>query len=237
MHRITLLLAATLGCTFATAASAQQRRVFISPMGQPFHGSETAPDPERAWFAAADANGDGAITRGEFQADATRFFAILDRGHDGEIDPGDIDVYENTIAPETRSGDGGPGIIARSSDSSSDGGAKAPVYDAGKLGAARFSYFDLPEPVTAADRNFNRGIDPREFASAADSRFDALDKNRDGKLMWDELPHVSARAAGPGGRGKGGPGGHRGGRHGGGRGPGGGMDGGQGRMSGGFGGE
>jgi hypothetical protein len=214
MNRI--IVTALLACTAAPVAAQQSpargnHRTFISPMGQPFHGDDAAPDPERAWFDAADANKDAAITRVEFQADASRFFATLDRKHDGEIDPDDIDYYESTIAPEVRSGSGGPGVIASSSDS--DGGGKAPAYDAGKLGAARFSYFQLPEPVTAADRNFNRGVDAREFADAADKRFASLDKNHDGKLSWDELPHVTGRAAAMsrGGGGRGGGGGHHGG--------------------------
>ena len=97
MHRhalIVLALTATI-----VPASAEQRRIFVSPMGQPFHGSETAPDPERAWFTAVDTNGDGTITNAEFHADASRFFATLDRKHDGEIDPDDIDYSDNTIAP------------------------------------------------------------------------------------------------------------------------------------------
>lgn len=209
-----LLLAGTAGTAFGQAS----RRTFVSPMGEPWHATDAAPDPERAWFAAVDADHDGALTPAEFQADAARVFALLDRRHDGEIDPDDIDHYENTVAPEVRSGDGGPGIIARSAESG-EGAAKAPAYDAGKLGAARYSYFDLPEPVTAADRNFNRGIDPREFADAADKRFAALDTKHDGRLTWDELPHVSARAGGPRPE-RGGPGrGHRGGRGGAGRGP------------------
>lgn len=209
MHRTTIAAAVTLlACAGAAAAQQGHRRTFVSPMGEPFHGTDAAADPERAWFAGADANGDGAITAAEFQVDARRFFAVLDRGHDGEIDPDDIDYYENTVAPEVRSGDGGPGIIARS-DSGSEGGSKAPAYDVGKLGAARYSYFDLPEPVTAADTNMNRGIDAHEFADAADKRFAALDKRRDGRLTWDELPHVSGRAAAERRAGGGGPGGHR----------------------------
>jgi hypothetical protein len=213
MHRhalIVLALTATI-----VPASAEQRRIFVSPMGQPFHGSEAAPDPERAWFTAVDANGDGIVTAAEFQADASRFFAALDRKHDGEIDPDDIDYYENTIAPEVRSSDGGRDIIARGSSAGSDG-AKGPLYDAGKLGAAQFSYFDLPEPVTAADRNFNRGIDPREFADAADKRFASLDAKKDGKLTWDELPHVTNRAMAPKKRKRDGRSGGPGGRFGGG---------------------
>lgn len=215
----TIAIAALLGCSAAVTATAQEphgnRRTFISPMGQPFHGNEAAPDPERAWFDAADADHDGTVSRAEFQADATRFFATLDRKHDGEIDPDDIDYYESSVAPEVRSGNGGPAIIASGSDS--EGGSRAPAYDAGKLGAARFSYFQFPEPVTAADRNFNRGVDAREFADAATKRFASLDTNHDGKLSWDELPHVTGRTAatGRGGGKRGGPGGPRGGRGGG----------------------
>lgn len=187
-------------CTAAAATAQGNRRTFISPMGQPFHGSDAAPDPERAWFTAADANGDGKITLAEFKSDAGRFFAALDRKRDGEIDPDDIDYYENTIAPEVRSSDGGRGIIARGSDSNAQGGPKAPLYDAGKFGAARFSYFDLPEPVTAADRNFNRGVDPRELGDAADKRFASLDTGKDGALSWDELPHVNVRVEASGKR-------------------------------------
>ena len=219
-----------LACTALPVAAQQppprgNNRTFISPMGQPFHGTDAAPDPERVWFDSADGNRDGTISRAEFQGDASRFFAMLDRKHDGEIDPDDIDYYENTVAPEVRSGSGGAGMVAAGPDS--EGGGKAPAYDAGKLGAARFSYFQLPEPVTAADRNFNRGVDAREFADAADKRFASLDKNHDGKLGWDELPHVSGRAVmmrrGGGGK-RGGPGGPRGGRGGFGGGAGGGAE-------------
>lgn len=186
------------------------RRIFISPMGQPFRGTPEAPDPERTWFDAVDTNRDGVVSFAEFKADAGRFFTILDRKRDGEIDPDDIDYYENTLAPEVRSGAAsGSGIIARKADgeggASEHGTGPGPLYDAGQLGAARFSYFDLPEPVTAADRNFNRGVDPMEFGRAAQQRFDSLDKNHDGKLSWDELPHVSVKAeVRMGGRGRGG---------------------------------
>ncbi|WP_198355179.1 EF-hand domain-containing protein [Sphingomonas sp. MA1305] len=184
--------------TARAQASRGPRRIFISPMGQPFRGTEAAPDPERAWFDSVDTNHDGALTLAEFKSDAGRFFTILDRKRDGEIDPDDIDYYENTLAPEVRSGNAvGSGIIARVQDGeggASTQGTRGVLYDAGTLGAARFSYFDLPEPVTAADRNFNRGVDPMEFGRAAEQRFDSLDKNHNGKLTWDELPHVRVRA-------------------------------------------
>jgi Ca2+-binding EF-hand superfamily protein len=73
-------------------------------MGEPFRGD----DPSTAWFRGADADGDGKLTQAEFDKDAMRFFAVLDRGHDGEIDPDDIDYYETVLAPEIRTGGGGP---------------------------------------------------------------------------------------------------------------------------------
>lgn len=76
--------------------------LFISPMGEPFRG----PDPVRQWFDGADTDHDGAVTLAEFAVDAVRFFARLDRGHDGEIDPDDIEFYETVLAPEIRTGGG-----------------------------------------------------------------------------------------------------------------------------------
>lgn len=86
-----------------------RQRVFLSPMGEPFRAAPDAGDPERAWFDGADANRDGQLTLTEFQADAARFFATLDVGRDGEIDPADIERYETVVAPEVRTGSGGMG--------------------------------------------------------------------------------------------------------------------------------
>ncbi|HEX7849985.1 MAG TPA: EF-hand domain-containing protein, partial [Sphingomonas sp.] len=95
-------------------------RLFISPMGEPFRG----PDPIGAWFDGADANRDGALTLAEFVADADRFFLRLDRGHDGEIDPDDIDYYETVLAPEVRAGGEGGMTGARPSGGGGGGGRR-----------------------------------------------------------------------------------------------------------------
>lgn len=79
-------------------------RLFISPMGEPFR-SDLKGDPEAAWFAQADADHDGRISRAEFRADAERWFAVIDRGHDGEVDPNDLDYYEDSLVPEIRVAD------------------------------------------------------------------------------------------------------------------------------------
>lgn len=212
-------------------------RLFISPMGEPFRAQRGEGDPQEKWFAGVDTNGDGKLTLAEFTRDAARFFAVLDRGHDGEIDPDDIDYYETVLAPEIRVGGGGEPAGGRGGgerfgrggrggggpggggpdggmggggpgggpggpggDGPGGGGAGAGrgrAAGAGRQGAARFGYFDLPEPVTAADSNFNRGISPDEFERAAAKRFAVLDVNGDGILTQAELPRVSSPGGGP----------------------------------------
>jgi Ca2+-binding EF-hand superfamily protein len=228
-------------------------RLFVSPMGEPFRSPRDGPSPVDLWFNGADTNHDGALSRAEFRADAQRFFELLDRQHDGEIDPDDIEYYETVLLPEIRVGSfvggspggggggghrggrgghrgggggggggygggdvgGGHGGSGHFAGADGDSGqeeegsepSKAPAYDSVKQGAARFSFFDYPEPVVAADRDFNRGISPDEFQAAADSRFDALDTNGDGMIKRAELPRFDPPTAGP----------HRGGSHHGGR--------------------
>ncbi len=91
------------------AGEGPRGRLFISPMGEPFRGERGGADPQDIWFQNADTDHDGALSRAEFSKDAARFFAVLDRGRDGEIDPDDIDYYETVLAPEIRVGGGGGG--------------------------------------------------------------------------------------------------------------------------------
>lgn len=185
--------------------------LFISPMGEPFRGTPGGPAPHEAWFDGADADHDGALSEDEMLADAARFFALLDQRKDGEIDPDDIERYETVLAPEIRTSGfgGGPGGGGRGGGRGR-GGHRGPPGGGGpgggdgeggppsdrdpglgmKQGAARFGYLDYPEPVTVADRNLNRGVDPAEFAKAASTRFAALDRNHDGKLEKGELPRL-----------------------------------------------
>jgi hypothetical protein len=195
-------------------------RLFVSPMGEPFRGL----DPVRTWFDGTDTDHDGALTPNEFAADAMRFFALLDRGKDGEVDPDDVAYYETVLAPEIRTGGegvagggvrrgggrrgggrrGGGGQGGQGFSFGDGGAAKAPRYADTRRGAARYSFFDYPEPVVVADTNFNRGVDPREFRATALDRFAALDKNHDGRITRGELPNLVApiddRFGGRGGR-------------------------------------
>jgi len=198
-------------------AGSAQALTFISPMGEPFRTQPGEKAPEEVWFERADANKDGKITLAEFMIDAGRFFRLLDVNHDGQVGAEEIQHYEDDIAPETLGGagdlpaggqSGGHGkrhggggsrrgrvshdtAIAADEDNVTDTYLKPDEhYDAANVGAARFSYLDLPEPVAAADVNFDRAVSPREYVDAARLRFDALDANHDGLLTRDELPHL-----------------------------------------------
>jgi Ca2+-binding EF-hand superfamily protein len=209
-----VMMVAMAGAAHAESSGVDHRRLFISPMGEPFRAES---NPQDIWFNNADTNHDGALSEAEFKADAMRFFAILDRKHDGEIDPDDIDHYETVLVPEIRvessylntAESNGSATEANASDET----PHIPYPD--RQGAARFSYFDYPEPVIIADTNLNRGVDAREWQKAASDRFAMLDTNHDGVIKQDELPKLVSPAMHSGEGGKGGRGGkgrhHRGG--------------------------
>jgi hypothetical protein len=188
---IRFLVLATLLAAPAYAQSAGEL-LFLSPMGEPFRGTIEAP-PEAAWFDGADSNRDGRLAAVEMARDAERFFKLLDVDASGEIDPRENERYELQIAPEVSGR-----VATRAYDSSVEGadilkgGLQAPrTYRPG--GAALFSYFGFPQPVMAADANFNRGVSAREFERAAEQRFAMLDTNGDRVVERGELPKPPRR--------------------------------------------
>jgi hypothetical protein len=172
------------------------RQLFVSPMGEPFRAPAGQPYPSAAWAAGADRDHDGAIDRQEFLADAQRFFRTLDKDHDGKLTPEEVTAYENEVAPEIalyrgrqmlgvgRAGEqvrgeryeGGFGDLVgvvpqrRARDGESNYG--------GPMGAGRYAWLNIPEPVSATDADIDRVVDPAEFAAAAGRRFDTLAAGR-----------------------------------------------------------
>ncbi|MDB5481398.1 MAG: EF-hand protein [Caulobacteraceae bacterium] len=67
------------------------------------------------------------------------------------------------------------------------------------MGAAPFNLFSEPEPVTAADANFDGRITLAEFLAAADRHFDAVDVKGAGHVILADLPKtaVQTRFHGP----------------------------------------
>ena len=161
--------------------------------------SRSAPAPpaktrSRAGSTRPTATATAILTADEMQADAERFFAELDTDHDGEIDPDELVHYEWEVAPEiqvnveaeapapaTRR----QGEIARDRDRRGCRRGGATAGDGyrwtGLQGAARYALLNMPEPVAAADADFNRAITLDEFRQAALDRFQLLDKEHAGQ--------------------------------------------------------
>jgi len=171
--------------------------VFLAPMGEPFRAAPGQPYPSAAWFAAADADHDGFVSRNEMIADALRFFARLDTNHDGRLTPDEVAAYENVIAPETSL------FTARTDDfydnynrrkRSADAMGRSRDYG-GPMGAGRYAWLNVPEPVAAADLDVDRVVTRDEFATAAASVFDRIDIVNRGRLRLDDLPRTPLQVA------------------------------------------
>jgi len=180
--RLTGLAMAAIACA-AQAADAEVN-LFISPAGQPFTAPRADPYPIVAWFKAADKNADGKLDKAEHRADAEDFFAVLDRNKDGFVAGVEVTIYERLIAP---------GILAVGPREGS-GGPRERLQS--KEGAVTFSLFREPQPVRAADRNFDYRVSLQEFRDHADRHFVALDTDGDGMLALADLPQTDAERAG-----------------------------------------
>lgn len=174
---------------------------FISPMGEPFRALSTGEAPIARWFAQADKNRDGVLTVDEMQLDADRFFARLDDNQDGQIDREEVVNYESGIAPEIQVNSnwrqprgqpseapeakrdrGSDEVKRKRKDDDHDG------YQIGGLqGAARYGLLNIPQPVAAADADFNRAVSQTEFRQAAAYRFKLLDSHGQGRITLAEL--------------------------------------------------
>ena len=159
---------------------------FISPMGEPFRSRSAGDDTLSRWFTQADGNADGRLVEAEMEADALRFFAMLDSDGNRQILPDELVAYEWQTAPEIQ-------VNSRWRDPRGEGRSikgrdPRSSYDPrGLQGAARYSLLNIPQPVASADTDFNRAVTAGEFQAAAAQRFQLLDKNGDQALDLAEL--------------------------------------------------
>jgi Ca2+-binding EF-hand superfamily protein len=180
----------------ARAGDAQihsENNIFISPAGKPFRAPKDKPYPVVDWFAAADADHDGKLTKAEFRADCEAFFHDLDINKDGIIDSREIAYYEKITAPEiiaTFQPDAGVQGVATDPD-----GMELPerVKEVPQ-GGAWFGFFGEPEPVAADDVNFDGKITYAEFMKSCDERWALLDPKKKGFLTLQDLPMTPMQA-------------------------------------------
>lgn len=185
---------------------------FISPMGEPIRARVPNEDTLARWFNQADRNHDGFLTPDELQGDAVRYFTeFLDTNHDGQIDPDELVHYEWTIAPEIQVNSRlrrarAPGEAPPKEEAepkTDEGGRGRPErlgVDDGPQGAARYALLNMPEPVAAADADFNRAITLEEFKQAALDRFQLLDKKHERRVTLEELEAMKPVLPTPGKR-------------------------------------
>ena len=189
-------------------------QLFIAPSGEPFRAIVGAPYPVAAWFAQADANHDGRIDLGEFNADFMRFFDRIDTNHDAMLSSAEIKAYETDFAPEVAADYGASFVSApdrfrgssASSGASSDGSGP-PSAAVGQsreiendLGAAlggggRYGLIAIAEPVAAMDTSFSGHVSRGEAQAAAQRRFSLLDPDDKGAIGWNDLPQTMAERA------------------------------------------
>jgi hypothetical protein len=167
--------------------------LFISPSGEPFRGRPDQPYPVAAWFAQADANHDGQLSRQEFVADAMRFFGVLDIRKDGRIDNDEVRYYEQVLVPEVLAGANAPPPDQGSGD---DGGSQPKLTGPRRDGAAPYGLLGEPEPVTASNLSFSGSITPADFQRRAEQRFARLDTAATGYLTLAGLPRTLDQRAG-----------------------------------------
>ena len=168
-------------------------QLFISPSGQPFRAPAGQPYPSAAWFAQADRDHDGKLTREEFRADADAFFKVLDANNDGQISMPEVTRWEEELVPE----------ITRATLGGFAGGRGGPlsrnVADTRAQGAALYSVINEPHPIRGADADFSFSVSRAEWRVAADRRFDLLDDRegvKDGVILLADLPKTPAQGRG-----------------------------------------
>jgi hypothetical protein len=169
-------------------------QLFISPAGQPFRAPGGQPYPVADWFAKADADRDGRLTRDEFRADADAWFTTLDANADGQISMPEVSRWEEELIPEmSRVGVGMAGADPRGRRRS--GGVNTRLQ-----GAAAYSLINEPHPIRGADSDFSFGVSRAEWRAASDRRFALLDVDADGAILAADLrpTPVQAMRAGDG---------------------------------------
>lgn len=194
---------------------AVHRALFISPMGEPFRATDIGQHGIDLWFAAADTDHDGKISRAEFVAEAMGFFVALDANKDGAATSMESTSLWERQAPEVLGMiDMSPPALAADPNADHDAGSQhhdnaahrgttyqnegsqlAPDREPGihhtipfdnRTGPARYGILNDAEPVMSCDANFDRRVTREEFQACADRRFTQIDLNGDGFFTPDE---------------------------------------------------
>lgn len=190
------------GIALSGAAEAQRPAgpLFVSPMGEPFRGDHVTA-PISTWFAAADQDGDGRISRAEFVAQALPFFQnTLDANRDGAVTSLESGTIWREQVPELAAARPRP-VQAQVRPSEQSSGTPDPrarrqprnssERDPPAL-MAHFALFDIVEPVMSCDTDLSRRVTQAEYEACALRRFALLDTDADGYFAIEDSPRATA---------------------------------------------
>lgn len=170
-------------------------QLFVSPAGQPFRAPGGQPYPVADWFATADADHDGRLTRDEFRADADAWFKVLDASDDGQVSMPEVTRWEEELVPEvSRTGAGMSGAMGRRAARGRN------TVDTRLQGAAAYSLINEPHPIRGADADFSFSVSRAEWRSASDRRFALLDIDGDRAILLADLRPTPVQAMSGGGQ-------------------------------------
>lgn len=202
--RLSLAAAATCALSFAASAYAQPApaQLFVSPMGEPFRAETDAAAPIHAWFAAADADQDGRLSRDEFVAQAMAFFRdTLDANGDRNATSIESTTLWRERAPEmlaTRMAPPRPPRQPSSGLPDPHERRPRPERDPGaQSGAGAFGLLGAAEPVMTCDADRSRLVSVSEFEACAARRFAQLDTDADGFFALADSPRALELASPP----------------------------------------
>jgi hypothetical protein len=169
-------------------------QLFVSPAGQPFRAPGDKPYPVAEWFAGADTDHDGRLTRDEFRADADAWFKVLDANGDGQISMPEVTRWEEELVPEvSRVGAGMSGAVGRRAVRGRN------TVDTRLQGAAAYSLINEPHPIRGADSDFSFSVSRAEWRAASDRRFALLDVDGNGEILLADLRPTPVQAMAGGG--------------------------------------
>jgi Ca2+-binding EF-hand superfamily protein len=173
--------------------------MIYSPNGEPLNGGSlgrpTCQEALSRWFDGVDAKHDGAISRGEFLADAQTQFRRMDIDNNGYLVSEELKrfrlPYRQEATTQTASS-------AQNADSGQPGSQRRHGRGNGTgdhSGSSAQSDQDnlLPDPVMSADTNNDFKVTPGEFMTQAGNIFTTLDADHNGFLSRDEILKPCAR--------------------------------------------
>lgn len=156
-----------------------------SPNGEPLPfraGADDCRGALAAWFNRTDSNGDGVLDLNEMQADADRWFAAADLGHDGSITADELAELRRRLLPEPE-----PEPMA------------LPAPDTGRNRNAFNRHAVLPrsqarvDMVMQADANADFRVTAPEYRAFVAAQFAALE--RGGVIAQPQVLDACAKAA------------------------------------------